>query len=127
MWNKQQLGEAMDWTRERIAEVRKLHPDVAIALCETGWATQRGTAGYQSVGIVAAANEQNQELFFRTLRDWAVEQRQPYFFFSAFDENWKGGAEPAEVEKHWGVYKADRTPKQVFESTRLHSRDSKSK
>lgn len=114
MWNKQSLATAMTWTRERLAEVRALHPDLPILLCETGWATQKGTHGYQAVGIVATPSEEDQELFFRTLRDWATERRQPYFYFCAFDENWKGGPEPAEVEKHWGVYKADRSPKLVF-------------
>jgi exo-beta-1,3-glucanase (GH17 family) len=33
------------------------------------------------------------------------------FFFEAFNENWKGGAHPAEVEKHWGVFFENRSPK----------------
>jgi len=37
--------------------------------------------------------------------------RIPTFYFEAFDENWKGGDHPDEVEKHWGVFRADRTPK----------------
>ncbi len=118
MWNKQSLASSMEWTRDRLDEVRALHPDVPIVLCETGWATQKGTSGYQAVGIVATPSEEDQELFFRTLRDWAIENHQAYFYFSAFDENWKGGPEPSEVEKHWGVYKADRTPKRVFQGWR---------
>ena len=31
--------------------------------------------------------------------------------FEAFDEKWKGGEHPNEVEKHWGLIKSDRTPK----------------
>ena len=34
-------------------------------------------------------------------------------WFEAFDENWKGGPHPDEVEKHWGLFRADRTPKQA--------------
>lgn len=114
MWNKQPLPDALAWTRERIEEVRRLHPALPIVLCETGWATRKGTSGYQAVGIVATPSERDQEVFFRALRDWAIEHRQAYFYFDAFDENWKGGPDPAEVEKHWGVYNADRTPKLVF-------------
>ena len=33
------------------------------------------------------------------------------YFFEAFDENWKGSDDPFEPEKHWGIYKADRSPK----------------
>lgn len=117
MWNKQSLSQAMGWTRDRLREVRAMHADLPIVLCETGWATRKGTAGYQAEGITAVPSEEDQELFFRTLRDWAMEAKQPYFYFSAFDENWKGSADPSEVEKHWGVYKADRTPKRVFEGS----------
>ena len=35
--------------------------------------------------------------------------------FEAFDENWKGGPSPEETEKHWGLFRADRTPKLVVE------------
>jgi exo-beta-1,3-glucanase (GH17 family) len=116
MWNKQSLSTSMGWTRDRLREVKTLHPELPVVLCETGWATRKGTQGYQGVGIVATPSEEDQELFFRTLRDWAIENEQAYFYFSAFDENWKGGPEASEVEKHWGVYKADRTPKLVFRS-----------
>jgi exo-beta-1,3-glucanase (GH17 family) len=38
-----------------------------------------------------------------------------FFFFEAFDEPWKG--DPGEVlgaEKHWGVFRVDRTAKRVM-------------
>ena len=36
------------------------------------------------------------------------------FFFEAFDEPWKGDPNfPLGAEKHWGLFKVDRTPKQV--------------
>ncbi|MDX2146484.1 MAG: glycosyl hydrolase family 17 protein [Planctomycetota bacterium] len=116
MWNGQQISDAMHWTRDRLEAVRAKHPGLPIVLGELGWATSKGTQGDQARLISAKPNERDQELFFRTLRDWAIEVRQPYFWFSAFDENWKGGPEPEEVEKHWGVYKADRTPKAVFQT-----------
>ena len=37
------------------------------------------------------------------------------FFFEAFDEKWKGGEHPNEVEKHWGLIYSDRTPKHNLE------------
>ena len=36
------------------------------------------------------------------------------FFFEVFDEKWKGGDHPNEVEKHWGVFNSDRTPKLIL-------------
>ena len=52
--------------------------------------------------------------FLTAFTAWAADQRYPVFLFEAFDEAWKGGDHPAEVEKHWGVYRADRTPKQAL-------------
>jgi len=33
------------------------------------------------------------------------------FTLDAFDEPWKGGNDPSEPEKHWGLFQVDRTPK----------------
>lgn len=44
---------------------------------------------------------------------WVEEDDIMTFFFEAFDEDWKGSPEPLEPEKHWGIFKIDRTPKQV--------------
>lgn len=116
MWNGQQLSTSLTWTREKIDVVRALHPHLPIVLTELGWATSKGTQGDQAKYIIAEPSERDQEVFYRAFRDWATTSRQPYFYFEAFDEAWKGGPEPSEVEKHWGVYKSDRTPKLVFQN-----------
>jgi exo-beta-1,3-glucanase (GH17 family) len=36
------------------------------------------------------------------------------YVFEAFDEPWKGSGEALEPEKHWGLFKVDRTPKLVM-------------
>lgn len=126
IWNRQTIRDAMNWTRSRISAVQKLHPDLPIVMTEVGWATNKGTQGDQSRLILVDPDERDQEVFFRAFRDWAVEQKLPYFYFEAFDEPWKGGSEPGEVEKHWGVYKVDRSPKLVFQpSAALPSRPGK--
>jgi len=33
--------------------------------------------------------------------------------FEAFDEPWKGSGDPAEPEKHWGLFTVDRRPKRL--------------
>ena len=39
-----------------------------------------------------------------------------FFFFEAFDENWKGDPNnPLGAEKHWGLFKVDRTPKLLMQ------------
>jgi exo-beta-1,3-glucanase (GH17 family) len=47
--------------------------------------------------------------------DWTTKNNILTFFFEAFDEQWKGSSDPMEPEKHWGLFKADRTPKLVFQ------------
>ena len=43
--------------------------------------------------------------------EWSGKNNVLVFFFEAFDEQWKGSSHPLEPEKHWGLYKADRSPK----------------
>ena len=116
MWNKQQLDGALQWSREKLSEVQAKHPSMQFVMTELGWATDRGTEGYQAEGIVGVHGEKAQEMFFRTWRDYAVRKQIPYFWFQAFDEKWKGGSQPDEVEKHWGVFFSDRKPKLVMQN-----------
>ncbi|CAN0584559.1 unnamed protein product [Laminaria digitata] len=115
MWNKQTLANALQWTKEQIADVQQRYPETLIVHCETGWATNKHTEGEQAQLIIAPAGEGEQELFYRAYRSWATEVGLPHFFFEAFDEKWKGGPHPNEVEKHWGLYNSDRTPKQAMQ------------
>jgi len=122
LWNKQVLVDAMDWSRQTIADVKATHPDVPIVLTEIGWATKKGTEGYQAIGVVVVPDEREQELFYRALRDYSFQVDLPYFYFQAFDEKWKGGGIPDEIEKHWGVFNSDRTPKRVMMSEPAQTR-----
>ena len=57
------------------------------------------------------AGEAEQAVVCDALRKWARADSVSLFLFEAFDENWKGGTDPDEVEKHWGLFRADRSPK----------------
>ena len=61
--------------------------------------------------IKGTPGEAEQKTFYEAVRAWAATEQQTVFFFEAFDENWKGGTDPAEVEKHWGLFRADRSAK----------------
>lgn len=111
MWNGQTLDDALPWTVRTLAAVARAHPDLPIVLGETGWATELNPAGSEVQHIKAPAGEAEQARFFSTFSAWAAQANQPYFYFEAFDEPWKGSAHPREVEKHWGLYTADRLPK----------------
>ena len=111
MWNGKQLEEALPWVKNQLAAVQKIHPKQVLVLGETGWATSVHDQGEQAELIKGQPGEAEQKIFHDSVRAWADSTRQVVFFFEAFDENWKGGGHPAEVEKHWGVFRADRTIK----------------
>jgi exo-beta-1,3-glucanase (GH17 family) len=116
MWNGLQREEALAWLRSTLDEVQTLHPEHTLVLGETGWATSVHDEGEQSELIKGRPGESEQKKFYEDVRTWAAAERQPVFFFEAFDENWKGGSHPGEVEKHWGVFRADRTAKAAVAS-----------
>lgn len=118
LWNGQSVETAIPWTEARLAEIRALHPGAPLVLGETGWATQRTDTGDEAKYMKAPSDEATQAAFMEVLEAWLVTRPLPVFVFEAFDENWKGGDKPDEVEKHWGLYRADRTAKPAVARTR---------
>jgi len=115
MWNGLQRADALSWLRSQLATVQEIHPERPLVLGETGWATSVHDEGEQAELIKGAPGEAEQKLFYDQVRAWADAERWTVFFFEAFDENWKGGPHPAEVEKHWGLFRADRSVKQAVQ------------
>ncbi len=115
LWNGASLDGALAWVETQWAAIRALHPDREVVIGETGWATRRNDEGDQGRLMKGALGEEEQARFVRDLRAWIARTRVTTFTFEAFDENWKGGADPADVEKHWGLYRADRSPKPAAE------------
>lgn len=111
LWNGQTLDTALDWTRRTVHDIQLVHPGRTIVLGECGWATARGTTGDQGKLMKGVTDEATQAAFVRQLRAWIREERRVTFVFEAFDENWKGGPDATDVEKHWGLFRADRSPK----------------
>ena len=111
LWNGILLADALPWFEDQVKAVQATHPTREIVIGETGWATSHSPSGEQGKLIKAKTGEEQQEQYCDAVRAWANARRRPTFLFEAFDENWKGGTDPAEVEKHWGLFRADRTPK----------------
>jgi exo-beta-1,3-glucanase (GH17 family) len=118
-WNNKTLDVAMDWTDSIYRDIQSRHPQHRIAYCETGWPTSRvyGDGSYEG-GLIGKAGANEQEVFFDQYDPWVERNQVISFYFSSFDENWKGGfdgANPmAKAEKHWGLYHSDRSPKQAL-------------
>ncbi|MCP4144486.1 MAG: glycosyl hydrolase family 17, partial [bacterium] len=87
---------------------------------ETGWATTSHDQGEQAKLIKGKPGEKEQSEFYKTVYQWAEKTKNIVFYFEAFDENWKGGPHPNEVEKHWGFYNADRSAKATFNKSQVN-------
>jgi exo-beta-1,3-glucanase (GH17 family) len=107
-WEDKSIDEALGYTVENLEGVRAALPDKPIAILEAGWATTADEFGPR-------ASEANQVRYFDELDALGREHNITVFFFEAFDEPWKGDPlRPTGAEKHWGIFKVDRTPKQVI-------------
>ena len=110
VWEYKQIDEALQYTKENYYSVADKYPDKPVIITEAGWATNSNGRGINPENV----NELYQKIYFERLMAWVEEQKILTFFFEAFDEPWKGSPEPLEPEKHWGLYKVDRTPKLVM-------------
>ncbi len=115
VWHAKEAEEALSFMEEKYKAVKQAHPGHVIVVGETGWATGRNPEGREKDHVCGIMDEEKQLLACRELAAWAKEQKVTTFMFEAFDENWKGDSHPAEVEKHWGLFRADRTPKLVMQ------------
>lgn len=107
VWEYKHIDEAIDYTRQNYYSVAKKYPDKPVIITEAGWATNSNGRGIDPVHV----NENYQQIYFEKLMEWGESENILIFFFEAFDESWKGSPEPLEPEKHWGLFKIDRTPK----------------
>ncbi|CAN5736950.1 hypothetical protein BH11BAC3_BH11BAC3_13300 [soil metagenome] len=111
VWEYKNIHEALEYTRENYEIVANMYPNKPIVITEAGWATNSNGRGIHPENV----NEENQKIYYDDLMEWSHKNNILTCFFEAFDESWKGSNEPMEPEKHWGLYKIDRTPKIAME------------
>lgn len=107
VWEYKHIKESLDYSKENYYSVAKKFPHKAVVITEAGWATNSNGRGINPENV----NEEYQKIYFEKLMEWTESENILAFFFEAFDEYWKGSPEPLEPEKHWGLFKIDRTPK----------------
>lgn len=112
VWEYKHIGEALDYSKENYYAVAGKYPGKPVVITEAGWATQSNGRGIDPENV----SEEFQKTYYNMLTDWVMEKNILSFFFEAFDEPWKGSAEPLEPEKHWGLFFMDRTPKMAVMS-----------
>ena len=111
VWEYKNIHEALEYTKENYYSVADKYPTKPVIITEAGWATNSNGRGIDAHIV----SEENQEIYYNDLVNWTTKESILCFIFEAFDEDWKGSPEPLEPEKHWGLYKIDRTPKLVMQ------------
>lgn len=110
VWEYKNIHEALNYTKENYFAVANMHPNKPVVITEAGWATNSNGRGIEPHNV----SEENQEIYYHDIVNWTDEEGILTFVFEAFDESWKGSSEALEPEKHWGLFKTDRTPKLVM-------------
>jgi len=109
IWEERDIDAAMPYSIANLEAVRKALPNSRLVIGEAGWATVASEFGPR-------ASEAKQKRYYRDLFAWTDKMNITTFFFEAFDEDWKGNPrDPLGAEKHWGLFTADRKPKQVMQ------------
>lgn len=111
VWEYKHIHESLDYTKENFYAVANKYPNIPIVITEAGWSTNSNGKGINPEMV----NEENQKIYYEDLIEWTTSENILCFVFEAFDEDWKGSPEPNEPEKHWGLFKIDRTPKLVMQ------------
>lgn len=107
VWEYRAIEEALSYSQENYNSVAEYYPDKALIISEAGWTTTSNGRGIQPDN----ASEELQARYYQQLMAWTAREKILTFVFEAFDEPWKGSADPLEPEKHWGLFFVDRRPK----------------
>ena len=110
VWEYKNIHEAMEYTKQNYFSVADAYPNKLVVITEAGWTTYSNGRGICPSNV----SEEYQRTYYNDLVNWCEEDGILTFVFEAFDEPWKGSDEAHEPEKHWGLFKEDRTPKLVM-------------
>lgn len=106
LWQRVPYAEAVELTIDEYHKTKAAFPNTPVIFTEFGWTTSANEQMDPS-----QTTEDYQKAYLDRLIDWSRKNQVTMFIFEAFDEPWKGGNDPLEAEKHWGIYKVDRNGK----------------
>ena len=112
VWEFRRVEDALEYSKQNFDFVASRYPDKPVVITEAGWTTASNGRGIDP----ANASEEIQARYYQELMAWTDAEKILTFVFEAFDEPWKGSPDPLEPEKHWGLFKLDRTPKLAVQS-----------
>ena len=99
-WEQCPLEQSVGYVQEMVRRVKNVAGGKPVIIAETGWPTEGPPEGAAVPGMDNAA------IYAINLIPWAEAAGVPLFWFSAFDEAWKVGAE-GDCGAYWGFWTAD--------------------
>ena len=99
-WEKCPLEHSLGYVGEMVRQVAAASQGKPVIIAETGWPTDGPPEGGAVPGLA------NMARYALNLIPWAAAQGIPLFWFSAFDEAWKVGAE-GDCGAYWGFWDAN--------------------
>lgn len=110
-WEYRTMEDALEYTKQNYHSVVDHYPGKPVVITEAGWTTAANGRGIEPWN----ASEELQAKYYGQLLAWTTHEKILTFIFEAFDEPWKGSPDPLEPEKHWGLFRVERTPKLVMQ------------
>ncbi len=111
VWEYKHIHEAIHHTKDNYYGIAARYPGKPVVISEAGWTTNSNGRGIEPHNT----SEELQESYYGDLMAWTRAEGILTYVFEAFDEPWKGSADPLEPEKHWGLFTVDRKPKRVMQ------------
>jgi exo-beta-1,3-glucanase (GH17 family) len=109
-WEYRTIEDALEFTKQNYHSVVEHYPGKPVVITEAGWTTAANGRGIEPWN----ASEELQARYYEELLKWTTDEKILTFVFEAFDEPWKGSPDLLEPEKHWGLFRVERTPKLVM-------------
>lgn len=100
-WDGQNIADSARYAINGYREVQSLYPDKEVILGETGWPKKGSVQGN------AVPSLGNQQRYIEEFTSEAARANIPYYYFEAFDEDWKVVFE-GEMGNNWGVWFLDK-------------------
>jgi len=111
-WEYRTIEDALEFTKQNYHSVVAHYPGKPVVITEAGWTTAANGRGIEPWN----ASEELQARYYEELLRWTTDEKILTFVFEAFDEPWKGSPDLLEPEKHWGLFRVERTPKLVMQA-----------
>lgn len=108
LWYGNTAEEAVAVNKEWYKKIKDLYPNKPVWFSEVGWSTSAVDFSQMKEGEACIEKAKR---YYDEFLPWIEEEKIISYLFEAFDEPWKGGDNPDEAEKHWGIFNEDRTPK----------------